>query len=150
MTTPIIFLRHAQSIFNRDLISEKNCSLSEFGKEQAAQLTGDYDIIICSILKRARETLQYSQLTAKKLYFTDLCREVRVDICDFLENENETDLESEEEITKRIKQFKQYLKEKTEPGQKVLVICHRDFIHHIGHKKYPEPKNAEFQTIQLE
>lgn len=146
----IVFLRHAQSIFNRDLTSEKNCQLSEYGRQQAEKLTGNYDVIVCSILKRARETLQYSQLTAKKLHFTDLCREVRVDICDFLENEDETKLETEEEIKKRINDFKEYLKEETEPGQKILVICHRDFIHYIGKKQYPEPKNAEFQTILIE
>jgi broad specificity phosphatase PhoE len=146
----VSFLRHAQSIFNRDLTSEKDCSLTETGQKEAEQITGHYDIIICSILKRARETLQYSQLSAKKLYFTDLCREVRVDICDFLETENETNLESKEELEKRIKEFKQYLKEKVEPEQKVLVICHRDFIHTIGQKKFPEPKNCELQTIRLE
>lgn len=142
----ISFLRHTQSVFNRDLVSGKNCCLTDVGIQQAKQITGDYDIIICSILKRARETLQYSQLTAKKLHFTDLCREVRVDPGDFLEDEDETKLETEEEIHHRIKQFKQYLKEKVDPGQKVLVICHRDFIHHIGNKKYPEPKNGEIQT----
>ena len=146
----VTFLRHAQSIFNRDLTSEKNCSLSDLGRQQAAQIVGDYDVIICSILKRARETLQYSQLTAKKLYFTDLCREVRVDICDFLEGEDETNLETIQELTKRIREFKQYLREKVEPGQKILVICHRDFIHEFCNKQYPEPKNCEFQTIQLE
>ena len=146
----VSFLRHAQSIFNRDLTSEKNCSLTELGQKQAEQITGYYDVIICSILKRARETLQYSQLSAKKLYFTDLCREMRVDICDFLEGEDETNLESEEELRKRIKEFQQYLKEKVEPGQKVLVICHRDFIHAIGQKKLPEPENCEIQTILLE
>jgi broad specificity phosphatase PhoE len=142
----VTFLRHAESVFNRDLTSEKDCSLSEVGIQQAEQITGDYDIVICSILKRAKETLQYSQLASRKLHFTDLCREVRVDICDFLENEDERDLETEEEIEKRIKDFKQYLKEKVDPGKKVLVISHRDFIHTIGKKQQPEPKNAEFQT----
>lgn len=146
----VSFLRHAQSVFNRDLTSEKNCCLTDYGREQASKVTGTYDIIICSILKRARETLQYSQLASKKLYFTELCREMRVDICDFLENEDETQLETEEEIQKRIKNFKQYLKEKVDPGQTVLVICHRDFIHHFGQKKFPEPKNCEIQTIRLE
>lgn len=146
----VSFLRHAQSVFNRDQTSEKDCPLTDHGQNQAEQVTGHYDIIICSILKRARETLQYSQLSAKKLYFTDLCREVRVDICDFLEGEDETNLESEEELRKRIKEFQQYLKEKVEPGQKVLVICHRDFIHAMGQKKLAEPENCEIQTIQLE
>lgn len=146
----VTFLRHAQSIFNRDLTSEKDCKLTDYGIEQAKKINGTYDIIVCSILKRAKQTLQYSELSSKQLHFTDLCREVRRDICDFLEGEDETKLETEEEVQKRIKEFKKFLHSKTKPGEKVLVICHRDFIHEIGNKKYPEPKNAEMQTIQLE
>lgn len=146
----VSFLRHAQSIFNRDLTSEKDCSLSEYGKQQAESIQGNYDVIICSTMKRAKETLQYSQLASKKLYFTEICREVRVDICDFFESEEESNLESEQELQRRIKLFKQYLKERTEPGQTVLVISHRDFIHQIGKKQYPELKNAELQSIRLE
>jgi broad specificity phosphatase PhoE len=145
----VTFLRHAQSVFNRDHVSGKNCPLTDVGIQQAEQITGDYDVIICSILKRARETLQYSQLTAKKLHFTDLCREVRVDPGDFLEDEDETKVETEQEVQTRIKDFKQYLKEKVEPGQNVLVICHRDFIHAIGNKQHRELKNAEMQTLRL-
>lgn len=143
-------LRHAESVFNRDLTSEKDCDLSERGIQQAEQITGQYDVIICSLMKRTRQTLQYSQLSCKHLHFTELCREVRRDICDFLEGEDETKLETEEEIQKRLKEFKQYLKEKTEVGQKVLIICHRDFIHELNHKKGDLPKNAEFIKIQLE
>lgn len=145
----VTFLRHAQSIFNRDLTSEKNCSLTELGIEQAKQLKGDYDVIVCSILKRTKETLFYSNLTSKQLHFTDLCREVRRDICDFLEDEDETQLETDEEAEKRILLFKAYLQSKTKATDKVLVISHRDFIHMIGEKQFPDPKNAEFQTILL-
>lgn len=143
-------LRHAESVFNRDLTSDKDCELSEVGIQQAEQIKGTFDVIICSIMKRARQTLQYSQLSCKYLHFTDLCREVRRDICDFLEGEDETKLETEAEIQKRLKQFKQYLKEKTDIGQKVLIICHRDFIHELNHKKGDTPKNAEFIQVQLE
>jgi broad specificity phosphatase PhoE len=101
-------------------------------------------------MKRAKQTLQYSQLLSKKLYFTDLCREYRLDICDFLEDEDETQKESMDELEKRMRLFKEYLQEKVNSGQTVLVICHRDFIHEIGKKEYPLAKNCEFQTIQLE
>ena len=146
----VSFLRHAQSIFNRDLTSEKDCSLTDLGIEQASKIKGTYDVIICSIMKRTKETLQYSQLNSKKLLFTDLCREIRRDICDFLEEEDETKQESEEEALKRIQKFKEFVREKTEKEDKLLVICHGDFIHLLGKKRYPYPKNAEIQTIQLE
>lgn len=143
-------LRHAQSIFNRDLTSEKDCELTPYGIEQAKQLSGFYDVIICSILKRAKQTLQYSELQSKHLYFTDLCREVRKDICDFLEGEDETNLETEQELQTRMDGFKEFLRSKAKSGEKVLIICHRDFIHELGKKTYPEPKNAEMQVIRLE
>lgn len=146
----VTFLRHAQSLFNRDFTSEKNCSLSEQGIEDAKEITGTYDIIICSTMKRAKETLQHSQLSSKKLYFTDLCREYKLDICDFLEDEDHTQKETHEELEKRMRLFKQYLREKVDPGKTVLVVCHRDFIYEIGKQRYPLPKNCEFQTIQLE
>jgi broad specificity phosphatase PhoE len=143
-------LRHSQSIFNRDLTSEKDCELSEFGIQQAEKIEGTYDVIICSILKRAQQTLEYSDLKCKHLYFTDLCREVRRDICDFLLNEDETKQETEKELQKRILEFKEFVQEKTQPGQKVLIICHRDFIHELNNKKGELPKNAEFIQIKLE
>lgn len=145
----ITFLRHAQSIFNRDKTSEKDCDLTDVGIEQAKQLTGTYDIIVCSILKRAKQTLQYSELKSTKLYFTDLCREVRVDICDYLEGEDETQKETEEEVQQRIRDFKEFLLERWIPGQTVLVICHRDFMHAVGKNQFPCPENAEFQTMEL-
>ena len=146
----VSFLRHAQSVFNRDHTSEKDCPLTEEGRNQAEHITGEYDIIICSILKRAKETLQYSQLTAKKLYFTELCREMKIDICDFLEGEDETQIETEENIQQRIIEFKKYLKEKTSLTDRVLVICHRDFIHSMGKKAFAVPKNCEIQVIRVE
>lgn len=145
----VTFLRHAQSVFNRDLTSDKDCELSELGLQQASQLKGQYDIIICSILKRAKQTLHSSNLDSKHLYFTDLCREVRRDICDFLDGEDETKLETEEELRKRIQEFKAYLKSKVPPGQSVLVICHRDFIYEFD-KKGNEPQNCEFRKVTVE
>jgi broad specificity phosphatase PhoE len=146
----VTFLRHAQSVFNRDLTSEKNCELTPEGIEQAKKVTGTFDVIICSLLQRAKQTLEHSQLSCKKLYFTDLCREVRVDICDFFENEDENEKETEEEVQNRITAFKQFLWERVTADMKVLVICHRDFIHEIGKKQLPCPNNCEFQRIILE
>jgi broad specificity phosphatase PhoE len=145
----VTFLRHAQSVFNRDLTSEKDCDLSDLGIQQAEEVSGYYDVIICSILKRAKQTLLHSNLTSKQLHFTELCREVRRDICDFLEGEDETKLETESELQKRMNEFKQFLRSKVSPGQSVLVICHRDFIHEFD-KNQEEPKNCELRTIRVE
>jgi broad specificity phosphatase PhoE len=143
------FLRHAESIFNRDLTSEKDCSLTEKGVDQASAVDGEYDIVICSIMKRTRLTLEHSRIKYGKLIFTDLCRENRQDICDFLPHEDETIKETEEQLQHRIKSFTYFLKSQVSPYNSVLVVSHGDFIHTIGGKQQPYPKNAEIQNHEL-
>lgn len=143
------FLRHAESIFNRDLTSEKDCDLTDKGKEQASQLEGEYDIVICSTMKRTCDTLGSSRITYGRLIFTDLCREKRQDICDYLPHEDETKKETDEELQKRITAFLYFLKSQVSPYQNVLVVSHGDFIHTLGKKSQPYPKNAEIQVHDL-
>jgi broad specificity phosphatase PhoE len=143
------FLRHAESIFNRDLISEKDCDLTEKGRQQASQVEGDYDIVICSTMKRACQTLENSKLTYGRLLFTDLCREKRADICDFLPHEDETKKETEEELQERIRSFLYFLKSQVSPFQTVLVVSHGDFIHTLGKKEQSYPQNAEIQMHEI-
>ncbi len=143
------FLRHAESIFNRDLISEKDCDLTEKGRQQASKVEGDYDIVICSTMKRACQTLDNSKLTYGRLIFTDLCREKKADICDFLPHEDETEKETEEELEKRIQSFLYFIKSQVSPFQTVLVVSHGDFIHTLGKKQQPYPQNAEIQMHEI-
>lgn len=145
----VAFLRHAESIYNKYLVSEKDCELTELGKEQATNLEGQYDVVICSIMKRTCQTLDHSELTYGHLIFTDLCRENRQDICDFLPHEDETKKETPEELETRIKTFTYFLKSQVSPHQTVLVVSHGDFIHTIGKKSQSYPKNAEIQWHEL-
>ena len=143
------FLRHAQSVFNATLTSEKDCDLTQLGQEQAAAVTGDYDIVICSTMKRAVQTYQFSHLKSGKIIYTDLCREKRQDICDYLPYEDETIKETEEELAYRIKSFTYFLKSQVSPYQAVLVVSHGDFIHTLGKKTKTYPNNAEIQSFEL-
>lgn len=143
------FLRHAESIFNRDLISEKDCDLTEKGVEQASALNGEYDIVVCSTMKRTRLTLEHSRIKYGNLIFTDLCRENRQDICDFLPHEDETVKETKEQLEYRIQSFTYFLKSQVSPYNNVLVISHGDFIHTLGRKQKPYPKNAEIQVHDI-
>ncbi len=145
----VTFLRHAQSIFNANLTSDKDCDLTEKGKEQAAELEGEYDIVICSIMKRTCQTLERSKIQYGRVIFTDLCREKKVDICDFLEYEDETIKETEEELERRIERFTYFLKSQVSKYQSLLIVSHGDFIHQFGKKSKPYPKNAEFQTFEI-
>lgn len=139
------FLRHAESIFNKYLVSEKDCELTEEGKLQASNVKGQYDVVICSTMKRTCQTLDYSDLRYGRLVFTDLCREKRQDICDFLPHEDETKKETDEELEKRIQSFLYFLKSQCCKYNTILVISHGDFIHTLGKKKQPYPNNAEIQ-----
>lgn len=129
-------LRHAESIFNATGTSEKDCDLTEKGKGQASLIKEHYDIVICSTMKRACQTLDNSQITYGKLIFTDLCREKRVDICDFLECEDEQDIESDAELEFRIKKFLCFLRSQVSSFNRVLIISHRDFIYELSNKEY--------------
>lgn len=145
----VTFLRHCRSIFNERNNSEKDCDLSEFGKEQAAALTGEYDVIICSVMKRTRETLARSQLKASEIHFTELCREHKQQICDFLEKENIEQKESEEDLVRRIRAFKVWLKKRWgTSGKRILVVTHADFVYFLnGYTRYLD--NAERMEIEI-
>ncbi len=145
----VSFLRHAESIFNRDLTSEKDCALTEKGIEQAKQVTGNYDVVFCSIMKRACQTLDHSELTYGRLIFTDLCREKKTTICDYLPYEDETIVDTDEQLEIQINKFIYFLKSQASPYQTVLVVSHGDFIHAIGKKLQPYPNNAEIQVLDI-
>lgn len=142
-------VRHAQSVFNKYLTSPKNCDLTDEGREQASKLEGEYDIVICSPLKRTCDTLSLSKIRYGKLLYTSLCREKKADICDFLEDEDESKKESDEELNQRIEAFKIFVKANCSTLNTVLVVTHGDFIHALGKKEQPYPKNAEIQTITI-
>lgn len=142
-------LRHAQSVFNKYLTSPKNCELTEEGKAQAAALDGEFDIVICSPLKRTCDTLSLSKIHYGRLLTTYLCREKRADICDFFEEEDETVKETDEDLAQRIEAFKIFVKANCSSYNNVLVVTHGDFIHALGKKQQPYPKNAEFQVINI-
>ena len=143
----VTLLRHAISIFNELNTSEKDCELSEAGKKQAADLSGSYDIIICSVMTRTKQTLSFSKLTYNELIYNPTCREFKIDICDFLPNEDETKKESIESLQNRSDSFKQMLKDNFS-DKNVLVISHRDFLFELngGTKQL---NNAEFQEIEI-
>lgn len=142
----VTFLRHARSIYNELLTSEKDCELSEFGKMQAADLSGNFDVVICSFMTRTRQTLALSKIQYKELYSSELCREFRTSICDYTKAEEEIP-ETRESLVERATLFCEYLKKEFE-GRRVLVVSHGDFIFHLnGGTKYPD--NAEFQEIDI-
>jgi broad specificity phosphatase PhoE len=143
------FLRHAESIFNANLTSEKDCALTERGVQQASQLEGQYDIVFCSIMKRTCQTLENSKIKYGRLIFTDLCREKKTTICDYLPYEDETIIDTDEQLDQQIQRFIYFLKSQVSPYQSILVVSHGDFIHALGKRQTAYPNNAEIQVHSL-
>ena len=70
----IRFIRHSETESNVKLTTERNSKLTIRGIELCKQLTGHYDLVICSTLWRTRETLNNSNITYDTLFFSDLIR----------------------------------------------------------------------------
>ena len=126
----VTLIRHAQSIFNSgeyykdsDLL---DCPLSNKGIEQAKEITGQFDLIICSTLKRAKQTLDNSSITANVTMYSDLFREQRqTSVLNFLEGEQIVD-ETPDDVRKRAREACNYIK--TIPYTDIGIISHAHFI----------------------
>lgn len=69
-------LRHTQSMSNYGNPLIVNSPLSFNGKQQAFNLNHQTDIILCSPMKRAIETLAYSNIKYKQLFLLNGLREL--------------------------------------------------------------------------
>lgn len=123
----VFLIRHCESVFNALGASGRNCGLTDNGIAQAGQLTGNFDILFCSGLKRALDTLKCSGIQYIQLIVTNLCREFMVGPCDFYEDEDISQ-ETEESVLERVKNFNALVKSFETKGFKVGVISHGDFI----------------------
>jgi broad specificity phosphatase PhoE len=131
--------RHAESEANRlgaDAVGKDSC-LSDLGRQQAQTLTGHYDVVIVSSLRRSRETLEHSQCTYGQLIVSDLCREMLGgSVSDYLDHEDHKTLrETPRQGKQRYGAFVRKCKELTDKGLNVLVITHYCFVAmHTGHR----------------
>lgn len=127
-------MRHATSIYNQTKADIIDCELSQDGIKQASQLTGHYDLVITSPLKRSIQTLEYSQITYNERKVLDLIREYKTDKCDFLEGELIIK-ESEEDLKKRLDIFKDFVDYIIIKYNTILIISHADFIWYFTSKE---------------
>ena len=129
-------IRHAQTDFNikKDLVT-KDISINQTGVEQCIDLehNKNYDVVICSPMKRCQETLSHIRgITFNKVIYSELCREHKIKNCDFLVDEDETQLETEEQLLERVGKFKSFLTDFQ--NQSVLIVSHGDFIWYFTSK----------------
>ena len=128
----IAFFRHAQSTFNAFGDKSPNCPITDEGKSKCIEIQGSVDLVICSTLRRARETLDNSRLKYNRVIFTDLCREVMDgEGCNYYNNEEHI-IESEKDVNERIRKFKELLSLQPE----TLKSIHPSKIDNANNSRY--------------
>jgi broad specificity phosphatase PhoE len=131
----IYFIRHAESEYNIDNnITHKDCGITSKGESQCIktceELKNDqFDLVICSPLKRCKQTCERLKLNSNKVDIDYDCREHIQHVSDLMEGE-EVVYETEEKVIKRTNEFKQKLLnyEKQYNYKKIAVVSHADFI----------------------
>lgn len=132
----IFLLRHAESTFNVfDMWHREgqepgpDCSLSDDGKKQAMLLEGKFDLILSSPLKRCKQTLDYSKLTATKVEIRHDLREVVKEVSDTLEGET-FEIETDQSIRRRAKSELAYIRhlQSTNENIRLLILSHHDLL----------------------
>lgn len=110
----VYFIRHSESEFNvayhnywdgkkeydpENIVTDRNddyhlqmskknlidCGITKKGKKECKKISGNYDLIISSPMRRCLETLEFSNIeyNKKDLIICDLFREIQIEICDF-------------------------------------------------------------------
>ena len=123
----ITFLRHAQSLSNKYGTDTINPSLSTEGKLQAKTLTGHYDLVIISPLKRTMQTFNLSQIKANVVQYSSLVREHIASNTSRLQNEGNL-IETNEEFNYRINQLRLFLLNESRYYKNILVVTHHGVI----------------------
>jgi len=124
----IIFIRHAESEWNPSGTTERNTGLTENGRKSCKSLDFNVDIVICSPLKRARETLDNSNIIYKDVIFNDSCREILGKNPAHYYNGEPYHEETQDEINERVNGFKDELREISEYYDTICVISHHNFL----------------------
>lgn len=92
-----------------------------------------FDLVICSPLKRALQTLKQSQISYTKTIVDANCREQILMPCDLLVDEIQTCNEDWNQIYERIEQFKSTLREliNSKEYKTILIISHNIFLRRL-------------------
>lgn len=125
----VYLLRHAQSTYNatHGKVNEVDADLSRAGEAQATTITGQFDLVLCSPMRRARRTLELSKIKYTEMQILTEARELRSIKSDFLEGECIFQ-ESHEQMRERIKCIKDKLKKEVEKDKTVLLVTHSAII----------------------
>ena len=152
----VVLLRHAESTanINPSECRRRNVPLSPHGEQQAANLSGDFDIVFCSPLRRTRQTLDLSGIRYRELIIASEVREI-IDFPSNLLTDEEVDdnyYENYDSITDRCTRFFERLQSIYEPGRRILVVSHGMFLHQLTGKYADNTwmlRNAQMVSVTL-
>ena len=150
-TLHVYLLRHGESEYNAGNITKLDAELTEKGKERASNVTGHFNVVICSTLTRARQTLHGSQITWDQLIMSEDVRERRIANCDFFEHEVDTGLgkETEKEFEARMERAKRLIQTLSEKNNKILIVGHRVFFRSLISKHSRTPFRGKFDNAKM-
>lgn len=136
---------------NFENINLIDCPLSENGKLLATSVSGHYNLVICSSMSRCKNSLLLSKITYDEIIITDLCREQKLNKCDFLPNE-ECIHESWDSIYDRISNFRSLLKQKLNSNQykSILVVSHNIFLSRLTNFHQQHFQDCEIRELTFE
>ncbi len=143
----ITCLRHGQSEFNAGKHDVYDAKVTELGKQQASQIEGHFDLVVCSTLTRTQETLRHSKITYDHLKLLEEAREKRSNKCDFFPEEDLV-METNADMTRRMLKLKEILKGLATSYSNILVIGHNAMFKFFTSTNYEELLCDESNVVQ--
>lgn len=143
----IFFCRHAESIENTGKL-QIDSPLSEKGILQATELSGTYECVIVSSLRRSKETLHYSQIKYNHLHVSPNFSERIFNECNCEILTGKQKPESDQEFFSRVLDFQNEFSILQKTYSSILLIGHSYFFNSWYRKGcYPSIEHAKIFSI---
>lgn len=142
----VYLVRHGESWGN---IGDKwtiDVPLTELGRTQAKGIEIEVDLVICSPMRRAIETLHYSKIKYREYYFYEMCRERICSKGDCLLLEYDWKPETDDSFNHRVKNTASHILDQLKYYTKIAMVCHGCVIRALTGEKL---RNAEVIIADL-
>jgi len=142
----IYLIRHGQSFSNIGYPLIKDSPLTEKGKKQASDLNFKIDTIICSPMRRTKETLKYSKILYKKMFIHNTARELICEPGDCFKFED-FEMEDVTSFNNRMRFFTNKIYLLSQHTSSIGIITHGCVIKALIEKKVD---NCEIHVLETE
>lgn len=148
---PVRLIRHAEGYHNAYKIPEHDPALTNKGVRQAQKIKTHADLVLCSPMRRCKETLEYSGITYGECRVDPMVRERGSGRCDFFVDE-EYVKEPQDVFEKRVLSFYRRLKGLSKRYKTIIIITHCTFIstlHRLVHRRPISSNNAQVLPFKM-